>query len=1080
MGHIGPYASELMRRGHSCSIVVESFHPQQTENEQSALYEIYSHKELAANRSLFSNGKPADLIHAWTPRENVRQLTLDYRRRHPLSRLVIHLEDNEESILESYYQTSIEKLRLKSQTDPDQKWHPQLSHPVEYRRFLAIADAITLITPTLRKLLPIPKDAPVINPIVETKKIEKTIDPIEVRKSLELPTTGKLIVFPGGITSNNRDDLRDLYIAVHSLQQKGIDIRIVKTGPSCSLFERSFQFPVEQVAIDLGYIDASGKDQLLQISDILVQPGRDNEFNRDRFPCKIPEFFSSGRPCIIPEFYIPENIPEDIVCIGLKTSTPEEIATKIERLLNDPILCEKIAQNAKNYASEVFKATTNANRLEKLYKDTIAKKEQPPSPEPILFEDLELNIRELQQEIEANQQTAKKLQDVIQDKDREIEDAANEIAAVEQELEQWKIRDVRRRSTVSWKVTTPLRALRRALIDPLYKPTPELSPTPPVEPETSPEPVQEELEIVEPSSSPSAESPNTPSPGHRCYIKNYHKFVEREEWVRSIYLDKYKHPKAGPTSPKISILLPVYNVAEEWLRKCINSVIGQAYQNWELCIADDASTDLHIAPLLIEYEQSDPRIRITTRPTNGHISAASNAAFELATGDYIALLDHDDELPPHALAKVVETISHNPHAKLIYSDEDKIDAASIRHDPHFKSDWNYDLLLSCNMISHLGVYRRDVYETVGGFRVGYEGAQDWDLALRVTEQCEDSEIVHIPEVLYHWRAIETSTAHHHSAKNYAHEAQGKAIADHLKRIGKKGQLISIDGIHWRVRYPIPDSAPSVSIIVPTKNRYDLLSKCIQSILEKTVYPNYEILIVDNNSSETETLDYLEKLESDRRIRVLRYTSEFNYSAINNFAVSQSSSEIICLLNNDTEVISPDWLNELVSHASRPEVGVVGAKLLYPDDHIQHAGIILGIDGVAKHAFRFLYKDDFGHVHRANLISQWSAVTGACMATRRQLWETLGGLDENNLSTAYNDVDYCIRAREEGHTVLLTPYALLRHKESATRGFDQTSEQLALHHTEAAYMYNRWPKEIWKDPYYNPNFAKTRNDFEYVT
>ncbi|MDQ8197554.1 glycosyltransferase [Pelagicoccus enzymogenes] len=1067
MGHIGPYANELAKRGHSCAVALENYHP--ATKERSGLYEIYSHSEIAAGRSTFPNRKAADIIHAWTPRENVRELTVNYLKRHPQTRLVVHLEDNEEALLEANYLKSFAELRQLALEHEDYPWHPRLSHPVEYRRLLASADAVTLITPSLAKLLPFFKSTTLIRPILEQPRSATETDRNDLLRSLGLPIDKQLIVFPGGITSNNRRDVMNLYVAVHLLRQKGLPLKIVKTGPSCELFERSFQFNKEEVAIDLGYLDETILRDLLKQSALFVQPGQDNEFNRDRFPCKIPEYLASGRPCIIPEFYIPEHIPDDHLCLALKESTPREIAEKIEILIAHPEKGEQLARNAKAFAKEAFNAGRNGNKLERLYQQVLSQKL--PSP----------TLAELPEEI-ANRrsQLERECQDLL-DKNRiastECRRAQNDLAtkvskleAMERELEEWKQRDQRRRSTFSWQCTAPLRFLRRLLIDPLTK-----------EAVTAPSPPIGQSESAPPSEEISVESQDEGIPSdHRCFIKRYHKFVEREEWIRSIYLDKYQHPQAGPSCPKISVLLPVYNVDEKWLRKCIDSVLNQAYQNWELCIADDASTVPHVAPVLAEYEKLDPRIRLAFRSNNGHISAASNSAFELASGDYIALLDHDDELPPHALAKVVDAIGENPAAKLIYSDEDKIDENGIRHDPHFKSDWNYDLLLGCNMISHLGIYRRDAYEEAGGFRIGYEGAQDWDLALRTIELCKPNEIVHIPEILYHWRTIETSTALHHSKKDYAHEAQQRAISDHLIRQGKNAELISIDGIHWRVRYRLPKDAPKVSIIIPTKDWPDLISKCVESVLEKTSYPNYELLIVDNQSTEPLAIDFLSRIQADPRVKVLAYDSGFNYSAINNYAVSQSDADIVCLLNNDTEVISTDWLEELVSHAIRPEVGIVGAKLLYPDDHIQHAGIVLGIDGVAKHAFRFLHKNDFGHVHRANLISQWSAVTGACMAVRRSVWERLGGLNEQDLAVAYNDVDLCLRVRSEGLSVLLSPYALLYHKESATRGFDQSPEQLALHHTEAAYMYRNWPKVLKRDPLYNPNFSKTKNDFEYIT
>lgn len=527
--------------------------------------------------------------------------------------------------------------------------------------------------------------------------------------------------------------------------------------------------------------------------------------------------------------------------------------------------------------------------------------------------------------------------------------------------------------------------------------------------------------------------------------------------------------------PLISVILPVYNPNPLWLKLAIESVRSQLYQNWELCIADDASSDPAVYSLINRFVAEDTRISVTFRKENGHISAASNSALDLARGEWVALLDHDDVLAEHALFWVVDAINRHPTCRLIYSDEDKIDEMGVRSDPYFKCDWNKDLFYSQNMFSHLGVYHTDLVREVGRFRKGMEGSQDYDLALRCIERISPSEIQHIARVLYHWRIHAESTAHSSDVKPYAMIAGERAISEHFDRCGIKAKVESL-GHGYRVRYALPQCLPLVSLIIPTRNGYKLLQQCVESIFGKTSYEHYEIIIIDNGSDDLATLRYLEKLASLPNIRVIRDDRPFNYSALNNSAVKLARGEIVGLINNDIEVISPDWLSEMVSHAVRPEVGVVGAKLLYSDDTVQHAGVVLGIDGIAGHVHRFLPRNNVGYCGRANLIQSFSAVTGACLLVRKSIYEALGGLNEIELQVACNDVDFCLRAGEAGYRNIWTPYAELYHHESATRGFDDTPEKLERSAKEIAYMQQRWGFLLKHDPVYSPNLSLESDDF----
>lgn len=522
--------------------------------------------------------------------------------------------------------------------------------------------------------------------------------------------------------------------------------------------------------------------------------------------------------------------------------------------------------------------------------------------------------------------------------------------------------------------------------------------------------------------------------------------------------------------PLISVVMPVYNTPEKWLVKAIESVRAQVYPNWELCIADDASAAPHVRGVLERFCQEDARIKVVYRTENGHISRSSNSALELATGEWLALLDHDDELAPDALAEVVLHHAQHPVAAVWYSDEDKIDEDGRRFDPYFKPDYLPDLLTGQNCLSHLSVYRTDLVRAVGGFRVGYEGSQDWDLALRVVERLSREQIGHIPRVLYHWRAIQGSTALANSEKDYTETAAEKALRDHFQRRGLAVTLQPVPGHHWRPIYPQPSPRPLVSIIIPTYNAAGFLRQCLGSVRRLTDYGPYEIIVVNNRSDEFDALALLHWVSQDPCIRVIDYDAPFNYSAINNFAVRHARGELVCLLNNDIEVISPGWLSEMVSHAVRPEIGAVGAMLYYPDDTIQHAGVFLGLGGVAAHAFLHLPRGSDGQKNRARLIQNYSAVTAACLLVRRSVFEEVGGFNERDLTIAFNDVDFCLKIRKAGYLNIGTPFAELYHHESVSRGQDDTPAKQARFNQEVAYMHAQWDDWLAHDPAYSPNLA----------
>jgi len=561
-------------------------------------------------------------------------------------------------------------------------------------------------------------------------------------------------------------------------------------------------------------------------------------------------------------------------------------------------------------------------------------------------------------------------------------------------------------------------------------------------------------------------------------METYHHWISKYDTLSD---SNRQHIKKEITlfgqKPLISIIMPTYETDPELLKETIRSVRKQLYTNWELCIADDCSKNIKVKEVIEQAAIQDSRIKYIFREKNGHISEASNTALSLVNGEYVGLLDHDDLLSENALFEIVKAINANPDAKLLYSDEDKVDEDKNRYDPYFKPDWNPDLFVAQNFINHFTVYERELINKTGGFRIGLEGAQDWDLALRAVEEIDQKNIVHIPRILYHWRASAGSTAKDIRQKDYISNAQGKALKEHFERTNQKVELEIGKNSYWRIKYSIPSPSPLVSIIIPTKNQKPVLKKCIDTLLELTTYNNYEILVVNNNSDEKEALEYFDEIAGFANIKVLDYPKPFNYSEINNYAVSQAKGSVICLLNNDIEIIEGEWLREMVSLAIRPNTGAVGAKLFYPDGLIQHAGVILGIGGVAGHAYLLKEENYPGQMGRAMLTQNYSAITAACMVIEKRKFEEVGGLNEESLKIAFNDVDFCIKLLKAGYRNVWTPDAKLIHHESVSRGFEDTPEKQRRFKGEIDYMKETWANILENDPAYNLNLSLEHDDFQ---
>ncbi|MBI1869916.1 MAG: glycosyltransferase family 2 protein [Chlamydiae bacterium] len=571
----------------------------------------------------------------------------------------------------------------------------------------------------------------------------------------------------------------------------------------------------------------------------------------------------------------------------------------------------------------------------------------------------------------------------------------------------------------------------------------------------------------------------------RCYWKLKRKWQRvwlYQYWIYKNTPDKKELKRQKELSsqynyhPLLSIIVPVYNPKKLDLIQCIQSVLNQSYDHWELCLADGGSDQSYVRKILEKFSRQDSRIKVSFLPQNLGIAGNSNEALALVTGEYVGLLDHDDLLAPFALFEVVKLLNQDPTLDFIYSDEDKVSRSSRRrHTPHFKPDWSPDTLLSCNYITHFSVMRKRLVEDVGRFQKGFDGSQDYDLILRVTGKT--SRIAHIPKILYHWRESDASVASGASNKLYAYPHAKKALESYLGRKGVEAEVLDGKALSlYRVKYHL-SPGQKITIIIPTQDKVDLLKTCIDSIFRKTDYKDFEILIVDNQSVKQETYDFYERIGKEKRVRIIHYPKPFNFSAMNNFAVSHVTSEHILFLNNDTEVINNEWLSAMLEFSQRKDVGAVGAKLYYPNDTVQHAGVIIGLWRGAGHSHKYAARSSHGYMGRLSIIQNLSAVTAACMMVRKEVFEEVGGFDEK-MAVAFNDVDFCLKICEKGYLIIFTPYAELYHDESTSRGRDDTREKRLRSLQEIEYLRERWKFIFEKgDPYYNPNLTLDSEGFD---
>ena len=525
-------------------------------------------------------------------------------------------------------------------------------------------------------------------------------------------------------------------------------------------------------------------------------------------------------------------------------------------------------------------------------------------------------------------------------------------------------------------------------------------------------------------------------------------------------------------APLISIVVPAYKTPEKFLRQMLDSLIAQTYTNWELCLANGSPEDKDMNQVLKEYQKQDSRIRFENLTQNLGIAENTNAAFAMAKGEFVGLLDHDDLLAPNALYEIVKMTEKNPQADVIYTDEDKVTTDLTEHfQPHLKPDFSLDLLRSNNYICHFLVVRTEIVQKAGGFRREFDGAQDYDFIFRCVEQARA--VAHVPEIVYHWRTHKASTADNPASKMYAFEAGKRAIEAHLARTDVKGTVEHTKDLgFYRVKYPV-QGQPLVSVIIPNREEKETLQACLESIFQKTSYQNYEIILVENNSSSEEIFQYYKELSKNPKIHLLRWKKEFNYSAINNFGVRHARGEYLLFLNNDVKVIEKDWMSEMLGVCQRKEVGAVGAKLLYPDNTIQHAGCVVGMGGIAGAMFVNMPAERTGYLHKASLLQDMSAVTAACMMMTKSVFEEAGGFTEE-LAVAFNDIDLCLKVRKQEKLIVYDPYVKLYHYESKSRGAEDSEEKVRRFQSEIEYMRTHWIDILRNgDCYYNKNLSLTK-------
>ncbi len=1102
------YARELSRAGHSCVIAVPSNLETVALHEKPSFSPRLYDEVLSGPGSVFLNGLPADVIHACTPREGVRRFVYTYMQKYPTP-CVVSLEDNEPWISQQVLGISEKKIGRFTEKEISDRLGLAYAHPFIYDKFIGLADAVVVIQDKLKIMVPPWVYCETVMLGVDLNFFSPRPPDEDLRAQYGVGEKEKVIVYHGGMNNFTKQPMKTLCQAIGLINEQGFECRLLRTGPfALDFLEQLNSRAVSQIC-DLGEIPKKDLPDLLALGDVFVQPGAKNAFEDLRLPGKIPEFLAMRRPVVIPDANISHLFQDGIDAILLKTGSAEEIAQKCVELFSDERKAEKIGYEGRRLAEKIFDVKRQARLLEAVYGKAMqifhanvaakvwGEEGGPASASERLVRKLEMMAgldgpdvddgkKELMQEYAKNlkvmQNRIRGLEEHLAERNIEIDVLKEQVLERETDIE-------RIHASKSMKITAPLRLLAHhsrfyyrlaknfqsvichsgGLLHVLRK----------------------GISVLKRDGLTSLffrMKQQVLGAGLVVMVKDDQKgyfYVGRnnyEEWIRlydcideNIRKGILARIESKPKRPKISVIMPVFDPPLEFLDKAIWSVRNQIYPEWELCIADDASKKPEVRNLIHRHMEDDSRIKGIFRTNNGHISLASNFALELATGEFIALFDHDDLLAEHALYCVAEAINSHSNVGIIYSDEDKIDSTEGRHGPYFKPDWNYDLFLSHNMVSHLGVFRRDLVKRVGGFREGYEGSQDYDLALRCIECLSPEQIIHIPRVLYHWRKHEQSTALSLKAKPYALVAANEALNDHFVRIGVNAKSeISQHG--YRVRYELPAVKPTVSIIILARDEMDHIKRCLNSIITKTTYPTYEIIVLGNRNTKHEISNSINSKPQQEKIRVILEDSGMSDADLINFGVNECSSNFIALIASHIEVLSPGWLEEMLSIAYQPSVGAVGAKLLSVQNTILHGGYLLGVGKGVGDAHRGFPRNHGGYWGRLSIISGFSAVSGECLAIKSDLFRNIGGMSNTNLPIAWNDIDLCLRLAQKGYRNVWTPYAEFRHYASATCFLNKTSPYPNISLKVPGNFKRYWAEWFDRDPAYNPNLTNEFEDF----
>ncbi len=1096
----------LYDRGHNIAVAMPN-----NAKAISPKYKSFTFQKIFKNNlKIFRNNNTADILHVISPRSVNINFLSKYLKIKPTPFLVF-LEDNETYITKNIINKFVGKEYLMSDNDYINILGGQLTKKSAYISTLLLADKIVTINETIQNDFPIKLNFENILPGIDLEFFSNKVNPSDnflKKYQLDLKKN-KYITFPGGINYFTLKPAIELIKGVNLYNRKNNqNIQLIFSGPDGPEREKINDF-VKKNNIQnfryIGFIDRKNMPNFLSISEILIQPGKQNDFEELRFPGKIAEYLAMGKPVILPNTSIARKINLKVKSEILLNGNSTEIAEKLRLLLSDNHRLKQISMSSRKYAELNFDIRSTVKKYELIYfkirKNTkkfnilrdISFNNIEVSAIKILLENYKNKNKELLLNLISKINKDRTEKDInyflVRNKNeklihleesfdrlaikynKQVENSRNEIEKLQKEIQ---VRDNQIHGLLtskSWKITKPIRIIYQLLklIRSCFVLIKFLN-TRNIKKIIQYLPRDKKLSNTIKTINHYAEQLNN----KKIFVNRYNEWIQREEDFNlndvKVIRNKLQSIKL---KTKFSICMPVFNPNPIYLKEAIDSVINQIYQNWELCIADDASTNPEIRKILKYYESQYRNIKVIYRKENGHISKASNSAIRVCTGDYIGFLDHDDKLSPHALLWVAAETKNNPRAQIIYSDEDKINEAGNHDGPYFKPNFSPELFYSHNLITHFAIYKKNIIKKIKGFRSKFDGAQDYDLALRALSECGEKNISHIPKILYHWRQHSDSTALDSNAKPYAMLAGEKALNEYFNS-NKIPYKVKYIGSAYKLLGKLPKSNPKISIIIPSNN-LDNLKICINSIIKKSTYKNYEIVVIANNKLNVK--DVINIFPNLINLKVLNYKGEFNYSKLNNFGAKKSKGKYLLFLNDDTEVISSDWLEVLLGFASIREVGAVGLKLIYKNNTVQHGGIVLGINNWAGHAFRGFPKDSPGSNHRLSLVSNFSAVTAACLMISKVKFDLVRGFNEKELKVACNDVDFCLSLMNKGYRNVYCGHTSIYHYESISRGYEDTQEKKKRFDHESSYVINKWRDLFKNDPHYNPNLTDKTENFD---